>query len=119
VSGAIVKKPGDDPQILLNRADHPNRQRFTAAHELGHYVHRAEDEPEGYEYIDFRGPLAGEGSDPKERFANAFAASLLMPEAEVRTRAKRARSIVELAYEFRVSQEAMTLRLKNLDVDVT
>lgn len=114
-SGAIIKRPGEDPQIVLNRNDHANRQRFTCAHEIGHFVQRS-DEPDDYEFVDLRGPLASAGTDSVERYANAFAAALLMPAEEVKTRAKRADSIVELAYEFRVSQDAMTNRLANLKV---
>src|ERR1035441_987140 len=40
VSAAIVKKPGRDPSILLNRMDGELRQRFSCAHELGHFVRR-------------------------------------------------------------------------------
>lgn len=117
VSGAIRKSAGKDPQILLNRHDHPNRQRFSCAHELGHYVQRA-SAGEPFEFIDFRGPLAGTGTDATERFANAFAANLLMPADEVRSRARTARSVIGLAFEFRVSPEAMTHRLDALGIGI-
>lgn len=120
VSGAIVKDPGRDPQIIMNRDDHPNRQRFTCAHELGHFVLRSADEEEAdeYEFIDFRGPEASGGTDESEIFANAFAAHLLMPEDEVRARVKDGGTPASLAFEFRVSQEAMTHHLKNLGLTV-
>ncbi len=112
VSGAIIKRPNTDPTILLNREDAPNRQRFTCAHELGHYVLHS-DRPDEYEYIDYRAGLASSGSDDEERFANSFAANLLMPAKEIRARVKDGDSAVELAFEFRVSQEAMSNRLKS------
>ena len=37
VSGALIKEVGQDPVILLNANDSRNRQRFTCAHELGHF----------------------------------------------------------------------------------
>jgi Zn-dependent peptidase ImmA (M78 family) len=117
VSGALVKRPGEDPQILLNRDDHANRQRFSCAHELGHFVQRAGSD-EAFEYVDFRGPLASRGTDEAEIFANAFAANLLMPADEVKPRAREAESLFELAYAFRVSQEAMANRLVGLGLDV-
>ena len=113
VSGAIVKKEGSDPTILVNRADHPNRQRFSTAHELGHYVRRQAD-PFEYEYIDYRGELASQGADPEEIFANAFAAALLMPKSDVKRLVKSGASPVDMAFHFKVSQDAMTYRLKNL-----
>ena len=53
VSGALVKERGEDPTILLNERDSVNRKRFTCAHELGHFVRRS-DNPDEYEYVDFR-----------------------------------------------------------------
>jgi Zn-dependent peptidase ImmA (M78 family) len=112
-SGMIIKKVGYDPRILLNRADSPNRSRFTCAHELGHYVSHADD-PDQYEFIDRRDPLSSTGQNEEEKFANAFAASLLMPDDEVQKRSKEGASTVELAWQFRVSAEAMEYRLRNL-----
>ncbi len=31
VSGMLVKRPGEDPEIYVNDSDSPNRQRFTCA----------------------------------------------------------------------------------------
>jgi hypothetical protein len=114
VSGALVKEPGQDPTILLNAIDSPNRQRFTCAHEIGHFVKRFNEDADDYEYVDLRGPLAGAGLDAEEIYANAFAASLLMPEAEVRKLHREGRTALEMALYFDVSQEAMLYRLKNL-----
>src|SRR5579872_2579934 len=89
VSGALVKKLGEDPVILMNANDAPNRQRFTCAHELGHFVERGND-PDAYEYVDLRDTIwSAAGTDPAEVFANNFAANLLMPAAEVRELVKR------------------------------
>lgn len=39
VSGMLRKQSGyQDPEVLLNAGDSRNRQRFTCAHELGHYI---------------------------------------------------------------------------------
>jgi Zn-dependent peptidase ImmA (M78 family) len=114
-SGAIVKQVGRDPVILLNNEDSPNRQRFTCAHELGHFVSRSglDDNASEYEYVDMRDHLASAGKDPDEIYANEFAASLLMPTDHVR-RDARSLSPLEMAVRYDVSAEAMTWRLKNL-----
>jgi Zn-dependent peptidase ImmA (M78 family) len=114
VSGALTKKLGQDPTILLNAHDHPNRQRFTAAHELGHFVSR-EDAPDEYEYVDLRDTVfASAGTVPEEVFANQFAANLLMPERDVRRLRSDGLTPTEMALYFGVSQDAMHIRLKNL-----
>lgn len=116
VSGALVKKFGQDPTLLLNARDHPNRQRFTAAHELGHFVGR-EEAPDEYEYVDLRDTVfSPAGTDPVEIFANQFAANLLMPEAEVRRLKEEGYTPTQMALYFGVSQDAMGYRLKNLNL---
>src|ERR687887_747287 len=116
VSGALVKKLGQDPTILLNARDHPNRQRFTAAHEVGHFVSR-EDAPEEYEYVDLRDTiLSAAGTNEDEVFANQFAANLLMPEREVRRLAAQGYSLTEMALYFGVSQDAMGYWATNLRI---
>jgi Zn-dependent peptidase ImmA (M78 family) len=114
VAGALVKKGDRDPSIVLNADDSSKRKRFTCAHEIGHYVKR--DATEEYEYLDLRGQLASAGTDPDERYANAFAASLLMPERQVRRLHKDGFGEVELAAIFDVSREAMHYRLTNLSL---
>ncbi len=114
ISGAIVKNSGRDPVILLNAADSQNRKRFTCAHEIGHFVERPQEEQ--YEFVDLRGALASEGVDPHEIYANEFAACLLMPEDEVRAMKKSGDIPAQMAAKFRVSSDAMTYRLKNLDL---
>jgi Zn-dependent peptidase ImmA (M78 family) len=116
VSGMLVKRAGyDDPEIYLNRRDSRNRQRFTCAHELGHYVKRSasSDLGEVWEYVDRRDTLASLGKEPQEIYANQFAASLLMPRDLVK-RFKGEYGVAALAYEFGVSADAMSFRLANL-----
>jgi len=113
VSGALVKERQQDPAILLNAADSPNRQRFTCAHEIGHFVKRS-DKPEEYEYIDRRDALASTGRNQDEIYANQFAASLLMPAKDVRRLVEEGLSDLQMAIRFDVSLEAMQYRLKNL-----
>lgn len=75
LSGALVLEPAASPGIIVN-ANHPlSRQRFTAAHELGHYFmgHGPSVDPERLE----RG---GDSRWPdEEKLAEAFAEWFLMP----------------------------------------
>lgn len=120
VSGMLVKAgPFEDPEIYLNQTDNRNRQRFTCAHELGHYVKRSAtgDPNETWQYVDRRDTLASMGTNPDEIYANKFAASLLMPaDAVKRLMAEYGTNVAVLAAEFGVSADAMSFRLKNLGV---
>lgn len=68
--------------IGVNSLHHPNRQRFTIAHELGHHVMHKELLQSGV-HVDKvvlkRDKVSAEGIDSKEIEANAFAAEILMP----------------------------------------
>lgn len=70
-------------RILVNAEEGPQRQRFTIAHELGHWICQCLEgstEPVYCRDTD----LKTTASRAAEREANVFAAELLMPEAEVR-----------------------------------
>lgn len=115
VGGIIVKEAGDaKPQIFLSSSDPSNRQRFTAAHELGHYFSRSGSDQEKYGYIDSRADLSSRGTDGNERWANSFGAELLMPAFAVRKFFSEGMSEQRLAREFAVSEQAMHFRLINL-----
>lgn len=114
VSGALVKKEGRDPSILLNAEDGKARKRFTCAHELGHYIRRSSEPVPQYEYVDYRDKKSSTGTDDEERYANSFAASLLMPEVAVRAMHRPEMPAFRLAKQFGVSLESMQHRLDNL-----
>lgn len=115
VSGALIKEAGKDPVIVVHNADSNNRKRFSCAHELGHYIARAESDEieQAYEYVDMRNGVSANGTDPEEIAANQFAANLLMPASVVKALHKT-KTHVEMALFFGVSNDAMTFRLKNL-----
>jgi Zn-dependent peptidase ImmA (M78 family) len=122
VSGMLVIKDGR-ATIGVNQSHHPNRQRFTLAHELGHYLLHGK---RTRVFVDsstmfFRDGLAAEGTDKVEIEANAFAAELLMPESVLRDIARHQpvdafddRAIQSLAAKFGVSVRALTIRLTKL-----
>lgn len=111
VAGAIEKKDDGDVRIFLNAEDHPNRQRFTCAHEIGHYVNHGDED---FEFVDYRDMTASLGVDEDERYANAFAAALLMPERELRRLHALGMSHRDMKDVFGVSEAALVNRLKNL-----
>jgi Zn-dependent peptidase ImmA (M78 family) len=117
VSAEIRKDVGADPRIILNASDSRTRKRFSCAHELGHYIQHIQsdgDPDEKFSWVDKRGPLASEGIDSREIFANQFAAALLMPKDDVDSRVKTGALVADLATVFGVSLEAMKYRLINL-----
>lgn len=114
VAGAIEKRAGAPAHIYLSSTDHPNRRRFTCAHEIGHAVKRVNEE--SFEYVDYRDGTASMGIDEGELFANSFAAALLMPEREVRRLHGIGMHEREMCRTFGVSEAAMVNRLKNLSL---
>lgn len=116
ISGALIKDQGKDPVIVLSKSDSNNRKRFTCAHEIGHYAYRFANNGDHYEYIDFRGQTASAGSDQEEIYANQFAAELLMPSEEITALVKANYPYFLLAQYFGVSDDAMRIRLKNLNI---
>lgn len=107
--------------IGVNDSHHPNRQRFTIAHELGHLVLHDMDDihvDRGFS-VRLRSGASGEGRNIEEKEANLFAAELLMPRRflEEDIAAIDAVDLVEedviakLARRYGVSTQAMTFRL--------
>ena len=80
ISGFLFRQ-GEHAAIVVNRRQPKTRQRFTIAHEIGHYCldhKRDEIHVDRALGLKFRRGTP-HGSDPEEIQANAFAAALLMP----------------------------------------
>jgi Zn-dependent peptidase ImmA (M78 family) len=110
ISGRFEIADGS-PRIYVNSHESRLRQRFTIAHELGHFALR-----HGSRFRDTAGSFASVQIDPVETQANRFAAELLMPAAAINGLIER-RGITDFAQLvelFDVSQQAMQFRLKNL-----
>lgn len=125
LSGMAFIRDGK-PVIGVNSNHHPNRQRFTIAHELAHVVlHRSKLEAtvlidKGRNFLP-RDSVSAEGIDRLEMQANAFASELLMPERLVRHMlSESSRDIqddeylISIASRFRVSLAALQFRLGRL-----
>lgn len=112
VSAVLVAHPGQQTGIYLNRSDAKVRQRFSCAHEIGHYLRRRASGQEQFGFIDRRDHFSSTGIDPEERWANQFAAALLMPASLLQSSPQR--DPHQLAPVFDVSAQAMKHRLANL-----
>lgn len=101
--------------IVVNSQIPWSRQRFTLFHECGHIL--AGDGSETGYYVD--GDVMGAGDRIEEMRANSFAASVLMPETDIRDRARKpvsAEVFAHLVGYYRVSPDALAWRLKALDL---
>lgn len=117
---------GDNSATMFLDSDQPlSRKRFSAAHELGHYMtHSAAIEelkaydvapiPVGRGYVDKRSE-SGRGN-LFEVIANEFAGALLMPEDDLRRMVKKKTSNIDMAAFFRVSVDAVAYRRRILDI---
>lgn len=100
-------------KLYVSEEDPVNRQTFTIAHELGHWVlHRSlyTSNPERYRALPRFQQV--DRKDPLEQEANCFAANLLVPTSLVKP--VRHFPVSELANIFAVSREMMEFRLKNV-----
>ena len=129
-SGYIKLKKGK-PLIWLNPMEGEKRQRFTLAHEIGHYIndilpnfdkYNNKDGISDNEYTLHRSGII----DPMERRANNFALKLLIPQKGLEkfitelnddsSKRKMDHAIIALAVRFRVSVPIMRYRLKDLGI---
>jgi Zn-dependent peptidase ImmA (M78 family) len=125
LSGILVRE-GGNVIVGVNALHHPNRRRFTIAHEIGHFLLHEGDRvfvDRGYK-INLRNPTSSHGTDLEEIEANTFASLLLIPEeflfrdlaeegVDIEDTDAVSRVVSRLAQKYRVSQQAMSLRLLN------
>ena len=123
LSGFLLRQPGG--AIIGVNSFHPRvRQRFTIAHEIGHFLLH---EDEGLHldraaHFRLRSDLASQGTDSAEIEANGFAAEILIPGSILQREMLRAEALdvldddflMKLGRRFGVSTQAMMLRLTNL-----
>lgn len=119
-TSGILRKIDGAFEILVNRHQPLTRQRFSIAHELGHYVLHGEtiDRFVDTEVNLYRtGPL--DDSRPKRREeiqANLFAAAILMPRSLLKSAVEVTEDLHDLARLFGVSHDAMAIRLGQLNL---
>lgn len=97
-------KGADVPVVMVNQQDTGERQRFTLAHELAHHVLQV--------------PGGATGEKLAHRFASAFLmpAEILWKEVGKHRDALSIGELVELKALFKVSIQAITYRLKDLEI---
>lgn len=116
-SGALVGRGDETPTIYLSAADSPSRQRFSCAHEIGHFAHYVAQGQTSFDRVEWRDARSATGTDPVERYANGVGAALMMPESAVRR--LQDRDVYDMAKIFGTSPQAMGYRLLNLGVSAT
>ncbi len=115
IAGRIMRDTRKSPRsgflIQINSTTHVNRQRFTLAHEIAHYIlHRDLIESGIVDDTMYRSEM----SSYFETQANRMAADILMPIRLVRKRFEAVKSAEALAKEFSVSIAAMNIRLNGI-----
>lgn len=101
------------PTCTIRNTDPIQRQRFTLAHEIGHFVLG-----HGGGFMDNAASFNFYNLDKRETDANHFAIELIIPELAVNYAfdKQNINSIEELAKLFNVSPSAMGYRLKQLGI---
>ncbi len=111
--------------VIGVNSSHPKvRQRFTIAHELGHFLLHQNDalHVDRAVHAKFRSSLSKEGTDVDEIEANLFAAELLMPRILLAQDLEQTDAVDilddqffnQFAHRYNVSAQALLLRLINL-----
>ncbi|ASY75467.1 ImmA/IrrE family metallo-endopeptidase [Pectobacterium polaris] len=110
-SGSLRKEKNGGWVMTINSLHHPHRQRFTIAHEIGHFIRHAVQMDLFVDTVFFR----NEESNKMEVEANKFAAELLMPEKEfTRYIETESRNVSDIANYFQVSSMAVRIRAQQL-----
>jgi Zn-dependent peptidase ImmA (M78 family) len=109
VGGLLLRK---NRIIGVNSNHHPHRQRFSIAHELGHYFlnHRLDDYEKNITLDD---PAAGDDFSRIQNIeADEFANELLVPLPIIKESYKTIKDVKALAAMFNVSLEVMFIALE-------
>jgi Zn-dependent peptidase ImmA (M78 family) len=125
LSGFLFRDRTKDQAIIGVNADHPpKRQRFTTAHELGHFLlHDFGDVHVDRQFkVWLRNGPSSDGVSTEEKEANLFAAELLMPAKFLQKDFRKIdamdmqdeKQLADLAEQYDVSTQAMTIRLAYL-----
>lgn len=128
VSGVLFVENGIGT-IGINPEQSLVRRRFTLAHEIGHFILHRFDKDLFVDEKNFkvfkRDHKSSTGQLKQEREANAFAAALLMPKKLLIEKIdsknfdlgdENGNIISDLSDEFKVSTQAMTFRISNLNL---
>lgn len=112
ISGMCIKHPKAGPCLLINYSEDIFRQRFTAAHELGHAILDTEEEVV-VSFVNYS------HDDLVEVRANTFASKFLMPPSlleQLRSRQWTDQEVVTSAAKLKVSTEALSYSLREMGI---
>jgi len=127
LAGMLIRGDDHNPVIGVNSLHHVNRQRFTIAHECGHLLlHKGEVHIDKSFRVNLRDRNSSKAINPEEIEANRFAAELLMPYdmvmedlADQDIDLENDIELKELAGQYEVSVQALTLRITHLLRSIT
>jgi Zn-dependent peptidase ImmA (M78 family) len=108
---ALIVEDGHKVYAAVNARQHPQRRRFSLAHELGHYFLHRDGMPEDLVTIDNPPTELIESSskDPAEIEADLFAGELLVPLEMLKLHVKK--GIPELSRIFFVSEQVVSIAI--------
>ncbi|WP_084640185.1 ImmA/IrrE family metallo-endopeptidase [Kaistia adipata] len=124
IAGQLAKLPDGKFKISINKSDTYYRQRFTMAHELGHYLLHAHligdgvDDSKAYRSVP-TGQFYNEAiTRLEETQANQFASRLLLPKSVVTKLARVGATIKDISVQLQASIPATQIRLSALGYTV-
>ncbi len=112
---AVLMKDNDLIVVGVNKNHPTNRQRFSIAHEIGHYMlgHHVDSILDPAEVADGMFDTTCENAF-QEQEANHFASELLMPSLAIKDDFKSTKDAKSLAKKYDISEQAMWIRLLKL-----
>lgn len=114
-TSAVLLIEGTVRSIGVNSRHALIRQRFSVAHELGHYLGGHEDFSGEYHLKVEGRPIYEDPGHRQELEANEFAAELLMPSFMLKKDVQETGlDVTALAQKYKVSEQAMWIQLINL-----
>jgi Zn-dependent peptidase ImmA (M78 family) len=117
-SGSLFVRSGNDFTIIVPTHTSPSRDRFTIAHELGHFIVHYLWRQRHHGLQPFKMMALRKDSDRVEWEANWFAAAFLMPSGIFRERFQLYGGNIDLvASAFCVSQAAAEIRARSLGLN--
>ena len=117
-----IERDGDYFTVVVNASEGEQRRRFTAAHELSHYLMHRDLMDDGSRMNRHTDRLFDKNADDDDGLfthrhevqANKMAARIIMPAKLVRRKHAEGMSAGEIAKAFKVSRAAMEIRLSTL-----
>jgi Zn-dependent peptidase ImmA (M78 family) len=110
---AILLKDENMLVVGVNKSHHPNRQRFSIAHEIGHYQlgHYNDVFIDTAEISSGRFDYDNDSNKVQEQEANHFASELLLPSPMLKKDFEKLKDVAAVAKIYGVSKDALWIKL--------